>query len=43
MCDIFLGCRGSLVTADGAASAPHLILSGGEGYINFRIGETLTV
>lgn len=33
-----LGCRGS-AAADGAAPTSHLILSGGEGYINFRIGD----
>ncbi|XP_053486185.1 C-Jun-amino-terminal kinase-interacting protein 4 [Ictalurus furcatus] len=33
------GCRGSSVTAEGSASTSHLILSGGEGYINFRIGD----
>lgn len=41
--DMFSGCRGSSVPADGGASTSHLILSGGEGYINFRIGESPTV
>ncbi|KAF7708597.1 C-Jun-amino-terminal kinase-interacting protein 4 isoform X1 [Silurus meridionalis] len=36
------GCRGSSVTADGSASPSHLILSGGEGYINFRIGDEVS-
>ncbi|XP_053349931.1 C-Jun-amino-terminal kinase-interacting protein 4 [Clarias gariepinus] len=36
------GCRGSSVTADGVASTSHLILSGGEGYINFRIGDEVS-
>ncbi|MCI4374456.1 hypothetical protein PGIGA_G00006500 [Pangasianodon gigas] len=36
------GCRGSSITADGAASTSHLILSGGEGYINFRIGDEVS-
>ncbi|KAG7336036.1 hypothetical protein KOW79_000729 [Hemibagrus wyckioides] len=36
------GCRGSSVSADGAASTSHLILSGGEGYINFRIGDEVS-
>ncbi|XP_049336069.1 C-Jun-amino-terminal kinase-interacting protein 4 isoform X1 [Astyanax mexicanus] len=31
------GCRGSSITTDAPTS--HLILSGGEGYINFRIGD----
>ncbi|XP_060777996.1 C-Jun-amino-terminal kinase-interacting protein 4 [Neoarius graeffei] len=36
------GCRGSSVPADGGASTSHLILSGGEGYINFRIGDEVS-
>ncbi|KAI4877323.1 hypothetical protein NFI96_017307 [Prochilodus magdalenae] len=32
------GCRGWSATADGASTS-HLILSGGEGYIQFRIGD----
>ncbi|XP_060726163.1 C-Jun-amino-terminal kinase-interacting protein 4 [Tachysurus vachellii] len=36
------GCRGTSVSADGAASTSHLILSGGEGYINFRIGDEVS-
>ncbi|MCJ8728601.1 hypothetical protein PDJAM_G00006440 [Pangasius djambal] len=36
------GCRGSSITADGAAPTSHLILSGGEGYINFRIGDEVS-
>uniref|UniRef100_A0A8C1RFC2 Si:dkey-17m8.1 n=2 Tax=Cyprinus carpio TaxID=7962 RepID=A0A8C1RFC2_CYPCA len=34
------GCRSSSNSADGAATTSQLILSGGEGYINFRIGVT---
>ncbi|XP_048008645.1 C-Jun-amino-terminal kinase-interacting protein 4 isoform X1 [Megalobrama amblycephala] len=33
------GCRTSSSSADGAATTSQLILSGGEGYINFRIGD----
>ncbi|XP_030640369.1 C-Jun-amino-terminal kinase-interacting protein 4 [Chanos chanos] len=33
------GCRSSSSTTEGAVSTSHLILSGGEGYINFRIGD----
>ncbi|XP_026140021.1 C-Jun-amino-terminal kinase-interacting protein 4-like isoform X1 [Carassius auratus] len=33
------GCRSSSSSADGAATTSQLILSGGEGYINFRIGD----
>lgn len=33
------GCRSSSSSADGAATTSLLILSGGEGYINFRIGD----
>ncbi|XP_026862461.2 C-Jun-amino-terminal kinase-interacting protein 4 isoform X1 [Electrophorus electricus] len=32
-------CRSSSPTADDSVPAFHLILSGGEGYINFRIGD----
>lgn len=37
---IHAGCRTSSSSTDGAATTSQLILSGGEGYINFRIGET---
>ncbi|XP_067305254.1 C-Jun-amino-terminal kinase-interacting protein 4 isoform X2 [Pseudorasbora parva] len=33
------GCRSSSSSPDGAATTSQLILSGGEGYINFRIGD----
>lgn len=33
------GCRSSSSSADGTATTSQLILSGGEGYINFRIGD----
>ncbi|XP_016143021.1 C-Jun-amino-terminal kinase-interacting protein 3-like [Sinocyclocheilus grahami] len=33
------GCRSSSNSPDGAATTSQLILSGGEGYINFRIGD----
>lgn len=35
------GCRTFSSSTDGAAAISQLILSGGEGYINFRIGETI--
>lgn len=33
------GCRNSSNSTDGAVTTSQLILSGGEGYINFRIGD----
>ncbi|TSK34831.1 C-Jun-amino-terminal kinase-interacting protein 4 [Bagarius yarrelli] len=36
------GCGGACPSAEGAASTSHLILSGGEGYINFRIGDEVS-
>lgn len=40
---INIGFRSSSNSTDGAITTSQLILSGGEGYINFRIGETLAV